>query len=283
MDILPAQAPGPTRRTPNINPQHGLIAVVVIVALIAGYLVFGRGGGSSPTPAVAAVPAAAQPTSKPATLPKMSATAFVRRVKGAIRRQAGVHIEYNEVIRKSEYAVTVDLGKHAGRESLNAGGDFLDVRFVHGVLYVQGSPVLLLAVLHFPVDVAVAAGGHWVAVHRGDAPYANGIKGMTIKGLKSKRFGLHGHLKLVGPQEQQGVTAIGIRGHERSRHKVTDTVWVQAAGDPLPVVEIEDRKGKHYSTYFDSWNAGVHVKAPGGAVSYQNAVASASGALGGLA
>jgi hypothetical protein len=194
-------------------------------------------------------------------------------------------LEYSETIRKTDFAVTADIGKHAGRQSLNAGGDFLDARLVHGVLYVQGSPVLLIAVMDFPVDVALASGGHWVAVHRGDGPFASGAKGLTTKSLKSKKLGLFGHLKLVGPQLEEGVMSIGIRGHARDG-KTLNTLWVQGDGDPLPVVDIEAGKARHESdrtTYFSGWNSAVHVKAPHGAVSYQNAVASASGALGGLA
>lgn len=70
--ILPQNPPGPARSGPNVDPKYVVIALVVIAALVGGYLAFGRGGGSSPT-STPPIPTSANVTPTTAATPNLTA------------------------------------------------------------------------------------------------------------------------------------------------------------------------------------------------------------------
>jgi hypothetical protein len=280
MTILPSNPPGPSRRSPNIAPQHVVIAVVLVAALVGGYLAFGRGGGPS-SPAVAGIPAAVPvggATSPPTVrLPKLSAKAYAAHVEGAIRKQAGVHIALSANDEGVSFSATGDAGRESGDQSIQIGDEYLDGRLVGGVLYVIGSAAALQHLAKFPGPAASLAAGQWTAVHRGDAPYRQGVEGMTIADLYTATLGLVGPLKLVGPAVEAGVESIGVQGKDVGDRTVPETTWCRANGLPLPVIDIAQGSTSHgpidETTTFTRWGVPIEVNAPRHAVSYRSLLA----------
>lgn len=211
MTVLPSQPPGPVRRTPNVRPEYVLIALVVVLALVAAYLLFGRGSsGAAPAPPSAVVaPVSTQVMPAVATpVPKVAAARLIALAERSVRRAKWGHLVV-QVVGSNGNSETEDIrgGPHVEVEHDSFDGHLAQVIIIRQVAYIEADSFYLDTIGIFPAAEAELANG-WIRLVPGDRPYNTVTQ--NERGPK-KLFPLL-HPRVSGVLNDAGTEAIEIKG-----------------------------------------------------------------------
>ncbi len=152
--------------------------------------------------------------------------------------------------------VTYRAGGHTGH---------VTVRVVANTAYIKGDAFALTSYVGFSAQAAKYA-GKWVRIPHTSSAF-NGVAAAVRLGSNIDELQLSPPLTKLGTSTMQGQRVIGIRGRETQNGiTATATLYVRAAGTPLPVSEVATEGTIRASVVFSKWNERVTVSAPSGAV-----------------
>ena len=153
--------------------------------------------------------------------------------------------------------VTYRAGGHTGH---------VTVRVVANTAYVKGDAFALTSYVGFSAAQAAKYAGKWVLIPQTSSAFKSVAQAVRL-GSNIDELQLSPPFTKLGTSTMQGQRVIGIRGRETQNGiTATATLYVRAAGTPLPVSEVATEGAIHASVVFSKWNERVAVTAPAGAV-----------------
>jgi hypothetical protein len=265
--ILPSQPPGPVRRTPNSSAQYVVIAIVVVVALVAAYLEFGRGGHPSSTSPAVPVASPIVATAPPA--PKMAASKLINLAERTVKRAKWGRITFT-ITSSNGNVETEDVrgGPHVQSEINTFDGHIARVIIVRKTAYISADSLYLNQLEGFPSAVADLASG-WVRLVPGDPHYATVTQNT---GGSNRLFPLI-KPKVVGVVERSGVDSVELDGTLGKRNPRQGTLYL-AAVKPYRPIEFDEVGAVHgvsitVALRFGDFGQRVRIVAPRHSTSYQ--------------
>jgi hypothetical protein len=162
-----------------------------------------------------------------------------------------------------------DIGTSSGRQVIDDNGGHLTVVITGGVAYVQGDAKALARDLGAPSHDAVQLAGQWLSIPPTFPAFGSVSAAVTLKSdFRATR--LTGSLTTGKVVRIGGTPAIPITGlfpgaphHER----ITATLYVSAAGQPLPLEYRASQGGITHQTRWTDWGRPVLLSAPSDAIS----------------
>jgi hypothetical protein len=153
--------------------------------------------------------------------------------------------------------VTYRAGGHTGH---------VTVRVVANTAYIKGDAFALTSYVGFSAAQAAKYAGKWVLIPHTSSAFKSVAAAVRL-GSNIDELQLSPPFTKLGTSTMQGQRVIGIRGRETQNGiTATATLYVRAAGAPLPVSEVATEGTIHASVVFSKWNERVTVSAPSGAV-----------------
>ena len=153
--------------------------------------------------------------------------------------------------------VTYRAGGHTGH---------VTVRVVENTAYIKGDAFALTSYVGFSAAQAAKYAGKWVLIPHTSSAFKSVAAAVRL-GSNIDELQLSPPFTKLGTSTMQGQRVIGIRGREtQNGFTATATLYVRAAGPPLPVSEVATEGTIRASVVFSKWNERVTVSAPSGAV-----------------
>jgi hypothetical protein len=153
--------------------------------------------------------------------------------------------------------VTYRAGGHTGH---------VTVRVVANTAYVKGDAFALVSYVGFSAAQATKYAGKWVRIPNTSSAFKSVAEAVRL-GSTIDELQLSPPFTKLGTSTMQGQRVIGIRGRETQNGiTATATLYLRAAGTPLPVAEVATEGAIHVSVIFSKWNERVTVSAPAGAL-----------------
>jgi hypothetical protein len=105
----------------------------------------------------------------------------------------------------------------------------------------------------------------WIAFRPGDPGYQQVVSGMTLSSFLTEIMPA-GPLTKTGRTTMDGQVVIGVRGTAPASDEMpagaTDTVYIAATGQPLPVACLERVSTAQVSVVFSQWGQAVTLQQP---------------------
>jgi hypothetical protein len=227
--------------------------IAALAALGGLALLAGCGGSTSSKP-----PAPAGPVSPPAKKILSEATAAAKAagwVSAGLSAKAG----------SASITSSGVIGPTVGRETVRVTGAGQATVIVIGrVGYVRGSAAVLSGFLDLPAaDTRLAR--TWLVFRPGDPGYQQVVPGMTLSSFLSQVMP-SGSLTKTARTTIDGQKVIGLRAKAPASANMpagsTDTVYVAAAGQPLPVACVEAASAAQITVTFSQWGQAATVTKP---------------------
>jgi hypothetical protein len=132
------------------------------------------------------------------------------------------------------------------------------VLVVADTAYVHGDAFTLMNYMGLSSSYA----GKWIRIPHSSAGFATVAEAVRLRSTIAE-LSMPPPLSLVTPTTVDGKRVVGIRSRfSRSGQVITETLYVRAAGAPLPVDEISRGGAVTLRVAFDSWGEPVRVSAP---------------------
>ena len=139
------------------------------------------------------------------------------------------------------------------------------VLVVANTAYVRGDAFVLANYMGFSGAAARRFAGRWIKIPHTAPGYPTVSAAVRLRST-IKELALPRPLVALPESMLNGQRVIGIRNTSMaSGHRVTNTLYVRAAGLRLPVAEVTRGGGNRFSVTFSKWNHTVNVSAPTGA------------------
>jgi hypothetical protein len=242
------------------------IRVLASAAAVSGLaLLAGCGSGSTKPPA-------------PAGLAGLSAKKIVSEATAAATAAGWAHASLTAKVGSASFTSSDVAGPSVASETLQvAGAGHATELIIAGVAYVRGSSAAVLnGFLQLPAADSRLA-HKWIVFRPGDPGYQQIASGMTLGSLLTQIMPA-GSLTKTGRTTMDGQAVIGVRGKapasDQTPPGATDTVYIAATGNPLPVACVERVSAAQISAVFSQWGETVTfhkprhtVPAPGGSSS----------------
>jgi hypothetical protein len=153
--------------------------------------------------------------------------------------------------------VTYRAGGHVGH---------VTVRVVANTAYVKGDAFALSSYVGLSAAQVARYAGKWILIPHTASVFKSVAEAVRLDSTIAE-LQLSPPFTNVGTSTMQGQRVIGVRGRETQNGiTATATLYVRAAGTPLPVAEVASEGQIHVSVVFGKWNERVSVTAPAGAV-----------------
>ncbi|MDX6480534.1 MAG: hypothetical protein QOG85_1044 [Gaiellaceae bacterium] len=169
---------------------------------------------------------------------------------------------------RGSWRSTSDLTANSGEQRLTlppTDGE-ADIRFVNGVVYVEGNPAGLQWTLSLTDAQATRYAGQWISVPTSDDLYARTSDGLTlaslVRNVTSPDLGASFPPRVIRTK-LGGTSVIDFVEGEPGRGGPSLKVSTRAGGNGLPIYAAVDfGPGTSFAGRFSNWNEPVHVRAP---------------------
>lgn len=165
-----------------------------------------------------------------------------------------------------------DAASSVGRDvmTLSDGGQ-ATVLVTGDVAYLRANLVALTGYFLLPDATASRIAGRWISVRSSTAGYQQLWKGLSFEMTTGSVLGAFtpaGPLTKTATRTVDGRLVVGVRGKvppgTGAAPGATETLYVAATGEPLPVSCQEVYRSTEVTTAFSRWGETVHVTAPPG-------------------
>lgn len=218
-----------------------------------------------------------QPRAQPS--PSTSATAEVdafhlqQQALDAVRSKGSFHM-HAESTHQGQTAIFVqDVGTTQGRQLITIGTQRAEIRMIGTALYLLANRAALTQFMGFPAALATRLQDRWVSFAPADAPYGDIAASLTLDSALTE-IAMSGAVTKTAAATVDGVQVVGLTGTANGGG--TETLYVRATGDPLPVSEKVVNQGDTLTTTFSAWGEKVVVARPSSSLSFAS-VAGGSG------
>jgi hypothetical protein len=245
------------------QPSVPRILGAAAAALTGLALLAGCAGSTSPKPpAPTAKPSAS--ASAPVALASLPAAQILSKALAAANAVGSVHLNATARTGSSSGVYHQNVSSAAGNQVItNSDGGQLTVLVVAGVGYLRGNAISLGKL--FRGHAISTLTGRWISVRPGEPGYHEITGGITLSSVMSE-FMPAGPLTSTGPRTVDGRPVIGVRGTAPAVAGVPQgqpvTLYVAAAGLPLPVSYQAGTGPDQATATFSRWGQAVHVAAP---------------------
>jgi hypothetical protein len=139
------------------------------------------------------------------------------------------------------------------------------VLVVANTAYLRADEFALINYFGFSPSAARREAGRWLKIPSSSPSYATISEAVRLNSML-KELALPKPLRRLPETTVEGRRVIGLRNSSvSSRHRVTRTLYVRAAGLRLPVAESTQGGGSQSGVVLSRWNEPVRVSAPHGA------------------
>ncbi|MGH3003911.1 MAG: hypothetical protein ACRDM1_14830 [Gaiellaceae bacterium] len=218
----------------------------------------------------AAVLAASCSAAGAAAGPAASPARLMSSALAAAHAQRSVHYVTTATIRGVRIGIVGDAGVDRGRQRITyrqtGGAGRVTVIVVANTAYIHGDAFTLVHYMGLPAALAAARAGKWILVPHTSSAFKT-VAAAARLGSAVDELKMPLPLESAGTATVRGQRATGIRSRfSRFGYDVTETLYVRAAGSPLPVEQVGHGANIAFSDVFGDWNEPVDVAAPAGAV-----------------
>jgi hypothetical protein len=188
----------------------------------------------------------------------------------AARAQTSVHYVTTQTSRGRAVRIVGDAARDRGiqrityRNGSRVGG--VTVILVANTAYLRGDAYTLTHYMRIPAASAAKWAGKWLSFAH-TLPDFSAVAAAVRLDSTLDALAMPRPLRAAGTTRRRGHRVVGIESRFlRAGHRVTETLYVDASGVPLPVEQIA-RSGTIVATgTFSRWNEHVAVVAPPGAI-----------------
>jgi hypothetical protein len=162
-----------------------------------------------------------------------------------------------------------DIGTSSGRQVIDDNGGHMTVLVAGGVAYVQGNAKALERDLGAPSHDAVQLVGQWLSIPPTVPAFGSVSAAVTLKSDFSETR-LTGSLttgKVVRIGGTQAIPITGLFPGAPHHERITATLYVSTAGQPLPLEYRASQGGITHETRWTDWGRPVPLSAPSHAIS----------------
>lgn len=199
-----------------------------------------------------------------------SASALLDSALSAMQAQQSVHVVCSTPDSQGVSVDSKDAGVASGRVATTEGDLSITTVLVDGIAYVNTNTAGVWVTEGIPqAEAGKLAPGEWVSFKPGQSygskylSYANAIEGMTVAD-QAAYLQLTGSLTRTAATSAQGVSVYGVTGDAppSSGTGATESVYIAAAGAPLPVrVTVHSSSGTTTCDY-SGWDESLNLTAP---------------------
>jgi hypothetical protein len=249
-----------------------LAAATTVLATTLMLAACGAGSTSSKPPAHQARPAASTATS----LAGLPAAQILSKALAAAQAAGSVHFAGTNKSSTGTSNYSQNAAPDLGTQVITtSSGGRVNIRMVAGVGYLRGNVTALSQI--FPGKAVSQFAGRWIATRPGDPGYTDVTVGVTLASALAE-FTPDQPLTKTGPMTLDGQSVIGVKGVASASGSVPKgqpvTLYVMAAGRPLPV-SFQGGNGADQSTIsFSQWGETVHTAAPANPVPISSVMSS---------
>jgi hypothetical protein len=201
-----------------------------------------------------------------AELSAEAATDALTHAIAALRGARAVHIDVHVTTGPDSAVYSEESASDVGYQVITANnGGQATVIEVNGIGYLKANLPALVGFLGISTKVAQPVTGRWIAFDPGDLGYQRVVSGVTL-GSVADELALGGRVISIGRSKVAGQAVIGLRGAVppiwNARMGGSATLYVAAAGLPLPVSFRATTEGGGETATFSQWGTAVQVTAP---------------------
>jgi hypothetical protein len=243
--------------------------VVALLSVSALSLLAGCGGSGSTS-------------AKPVT--QLPPKQIVTEAVAAARAEGSVHVDVSAAASQAVVRISGDALPTVGRQVASGNDGAAMTELVRpGSTYVRGNAAALTGFLGLSAKEASKLANRWLVLHAGNPNYQSITQGVTADSLLSSITPV-GSLTKTKLEKVSRQSVVGVVGKAPSGSGMPvgamATLWVAAAGKPLPVAAEEVSGSDRVEVLFlrSSWGEKVTgVSAPRGAVPYPAGLSSSTG------
>jgi hypothetical protein len=188
----------------------------------------------------------------------------------AAHAQRSVHYVMKQTSPGRTVTIVGDAAISSGIQQITykkgAQAGHVTVLVVANTAYLRGDSFTLTNYMRFPADAATAYAGRWLVLAH-TAPDFKTVAAAVRLGSMLDQLKMPQPLTSTGTTTVKGTHVIGLRSQfSRAGQQITETLYVPAAGSPLPVEQIAEGRTFQLKITLSDWNEPVDVSAPGGAI-----------------
>jgi hypothetical protein len=236
------------------------MSALATASLAVTYLVGGAG------PAAAGATTTTSSTSPAQVLASAIAAAAGQRALDWSQTVTEGMDSYTQVTQAGRLDGTSSITVYVGKTTLK-----LNWVLIGKTVYFKGNANALRGALGFTAAAATQEAGKWISATAGAGALFQDLSSYLTVSSVSTLLDLVGEMSFLPATTVRGQSVFGIQGIRLSEEeKVTETIYVESTGAPLPVELSQTGQGATAYTYFGPWGQPPAAKAPPSALRLLN-------------